>query len=190
VPAVAYADDDSDSDRDRHKPKVVHVCHTKHAPKLPWWWCPKPAEKPAEAPKPEVTITAPAGDPLIQVINNVGVSGSGPAAGQVTTAQGQPLPAAAAAAAPAGAPITAASTSRTGPCERRRVFRLTLHKGKARRARVLLNGRAISVTRGRRSTSVLLDLRGRANTAFTVRHTVVTKTGRLKTGTRRFRTCG
>lgn len=105
-------------------------------------------------------------------------------------------PAAAPAAPPAvvdaAAPVSAAAPSSSAPagrCEKRRTFRITLHKGRVRTARVTLNGRAIPITRGRRRTSVLLDMRGRRNQRFTVRHTVVTKKGRLKTGTRRFRTC-
>ena len=93
-------------------------------------------------------------------------------------------------AAPAAAPVSAAASSSAGKCEKRRVFRMTLHKGRARTASVKLNGRAIRVTKGKRKTSVLVNTRGRKNTNFTVRYTVVTKKGRLKTGTRRFRTCG
>lgn len=93
-------------------------------------------------------------------------------------------------AAPAAAPVSTVAASSSGACEKRGVFRITLHKGRVRTARVMLNGRAIPVTRGKRSTTVQLDMRGRKNKAFTMRHTVVTKSGRLKTGTRRFRTCG
>ena len=92
--------------------------------------------------------------------------------------------------APAPAPVSTVAASTSGPCESRGVFRITLHKGRVRTARVMLNGRAIPVTRTKKRTSVQLDMRGRKNKAFTMRHTVITKSGRLKTGTRRFRTCG
>jgi hypothetical protein len=93
--------------------------------------------------------------------------------------------------APAPAPVsTVAASTSAGPCEKRGVFRITLHNGRVKTARVMLNGRAIPVTRTKRRTSVQLDMRGRKNKNFTMRHTVVTKSGRLKTGTRRFRTCG
>ena len=114
-----------------------------------------------------------------------------PAANQSQQQAGAPVVVNVTVAAPvAAAPVSAQVNSSSGRCEARRTFRVTLYKGKARRARVVLNGRAISVTRTRKSTSVLLDMRGRKNQSFTLRHTVVTKTGRLKTGTRRFRTCG
>lgn len=102
-------------------------------------------------------------------------------------------PVAAAAPAPAAAPaapVVATANSLGGKCEKRKSFRITLHKGRVKTARVMLNGRAISVTRGKKKTSVLIDMRGRKNQNFVVRHTVVTKGGKLKTGTRRFRTCG
>ena len=92
--------------------------------------------------------------------------------------------------APAPAPVSTTAASTSGKCEKRGVFRVTLHKGRVRTARVMLNGRAIPVTRTKKRTSVQLDMRGRENKSFTMRHTVVTKSGRLKTGTRRFRTCG
>ena len=99
----------------------------------------------------------------------------------VTVAAPEPAPA---------APVSASASSQSGKCEKRKTFRVTLYKGRARSARVMLNGRAIPVTRGKKKTSVLLDMRGRKNQNFTVRHTVITKGGKLKTGTRRFRTCG
>ena len=63
---------------------------------------------------------------------------------------------------------------------------------KLRKARVLLNGRAIPVTKGskNRRWTALIDLRRRAKGTYSVRYTVVTKSGRIVTGTRRFRTCG
>jgi hypothetical protein len=94
----------------------------------------------------------------------------------------------------AGAPVTttAASTSPLPPCAGTRAFRLRLdRKGRVRTARVMLNGRAIPVTRGKRGkASVLIDLRGRIAGTYTVRTTVVTrKGGKLRTGTHRYRVC-
>jgi hypothetical protein len=59
-----------------------------------------------------------------------------------------------------------------------------------RKARVLLNGKAIAVSKGKKRTTALIDLRRRAKGTYTVRTFVVTKRGGLLTGTRRFRTCG
>ena len=111
---------------------------------------------------------------------------------QKAAAQAAPAPA------PAPAPVTVVAQSRAlPPCESRRHFRITLDRSRGRRlkvrkARVLLNGRAISVTKGnkRRRWTALIDLRRRAKGTYTVRYSVVTRSGRLVTGTRRFRTCG
>ena len=116
---------------------------------------------------------------------------------QAPTDQGPPLPPmvvnvnnVTVAAPEAAAPVSAAASSSSGKCEKRRVFRMTLHKGRAKTASVKLNGRAIRATKGKRKTSVRINTRGQKNKNFTVRFSVVTKKGRLKTGTRRFRTCG
>lgn len=105
----------------------------------------------------------------------------------------EPAPAATVAA-PAPAPaavVTVAASSKQLPCLSRRVFRVRLdRKGRVRTARVMLNGRAIPVTRGRNGrSSVLVDLRKRAAGTYSLRTTVVTKRGRIVTGTRRYRTC-
>jgi hypothetical protein len=95
-------------------------------------------------------------------------------------------------AAPAAAPAatTVASASAPRSCASRRHFRLRLdRKGRVRKARVMLNGRAIPVTRGRKRTSVLIDLRGRRAGTYVVRTTVVTRKGKLHTGTHRYRVC-
>ena len=95
----------------------------------------------------------------------------------------------------AAAPVVTTAASSAGPaapCVGRKAFRLRLDKrGRVRRARVLLNGRAIPVTRGKRGrASVLVDLRKRIAGTYTVRTTVVTRKGRLVTGTKRYRVCG
>lgn len=95
-------------------------------------------------------------------------------------------------AAPAPAPVaTTVANAAPRDCVGRRVFRLRLdRKGKVRRARVLLNGRAIPVSRGKRRTTVLIDLRRRVAGVYVVRTTVLTRRGRLVTGTHRYRVCG
>ena len=114
----------------------------------------------------------PQGDPAdeVTIVNNV-------------------LPAPVVVAAPAPATVVA-NSSRPANCVSRRVFRVRLdRKGRVKTARVLLNGRAIPVTRGKR-TSVLIDLRGRRAGTYTVRTSVVTRKGKLVTGTHRYRVCG
>jgi hypothetical protein len=104
-----------------------------------------------------------------------------------------PAPAAAPAA-PAAAPVVtvaASSTAPLPPCASRRSFRLRLdRKGRVRNARVMLNGKAIAVTRSKSGrASVLIDLRKRLKGTYTVRTTVVTKKGKIVTGTHRYRVC-
>ena len=180
LPTAAVAHD-KDKDHSKKWDKST-VCNYLEKHKKHWHavWCP-----PAPAPAPAAPAAdAPAAQQQADVIVNIVNQPTAPVIGD------QNVAAPAAPAAPA-ATISASSASQSGPCEKRRVFRIVLDRGgRARSARVLLNGRAISVTRGKKQTSVLLDMRGRANRSFTVRHTVVTKKGRLKTGTRRFRTCG
>ena len=90
----------------------------------------------------------------------------------------------------AAATTTVASASAPRSCSSRRAFRLRLdRKGRVRKARVMLNGRAIPVTRGRKRTTVLIDLRGRRAGTYVVRTTVVTRKGKLHTGTHRYRVC-
>jgi hypothetical protein len=111
-----------------------------------------------------------------------------------------PAPQAPAAVAPApvaavAAPVVtvaASSAAALPPCASRRSFRLRLdRKGRVRSARVMLNGKAIPVTRNKKSgrASVLIDLRKRLKGTYTVRTTVVTKKGKIVTGTHRYRVC-
>lgn len=77
------------------------------------------------------------------------------------------------------------------PCTSKRYFRITLGKRKnVKRARVLLNGRPVAVTRGKRKVTARIDLRHRVKGTYVVRTVVVTKRLRIKTGTRRYRVCG
>ena len=77
------------------------------------------------------------------------------------------------------------------PCTSKRYFRITLGKRKnVRRARVLLNGKPVAVTRGKRKVTARIDLRHRVKGTYVVRTVVVTKRLRIKTGTRRYRVCG
>jgi hypothetical protein len=59
-----------------------------------------------------------------------------------------------------------------------------------RRARVLLNGRTVTVAYGKRNVTARIDLRGRVKGTYVVRTIVVTKGLRIKTRTRRYRVCG
>ncbi len=117
--------------------------------------------------------------------------GADPAAAPAPALQAAPA-AVPAPAAPAAPVVTvAASGAPLQPCVSRRSFRLRLdRKGRVRTARVLLNGRAIAITRGKQGrASVLIDLRNRVAGTYTVRTTVVTRKGRLVTGTHRYRVC-
>jgi hypothetical protein len=77
------------------------------------------------------------------------------------------------------------------PCTSKRYFRITLGKRKnVKRARVLLNGKRVAVTRGKRKVTARIDLRHRVKGTYVVRTVVVTKKLRIKTGTRRYRVCG
>lgn len=76
-------------------------------------------------------------------------------------------------------------------CTSKRYFRVTLGKRKnVKRARVLLNGKRVSVKRGKRKVFARIDLRHRVKGTYVVRTVVVTKKLRIKTGTRRYRVCG
>ena len=119
-----------------------------------------------------------------------------PAAPQIVVNVTVPAPVVASPAAPAAVATTAASLAApvaapAGSCTARKAFRLRLdRKGRVRTARVKLNGRAIPVTRGKRGrASVLVDLRKRVAGTYTVRTTVVTRKGKLVTGTHRYRVC-
>ena len=101
----------------------------------------------------------------------------------------------AAAPAPTAAEGSASSQSPTvvvlPPCTGRRYFKITLGRTKnIRRARVLLNGRRVAVTRGKRKVTARIDLRHRVKRTYVVRTVVVFKNLRIKTGTRRYRVCG
>jgi hypothetical protein len=108
-----------------------------------------------------------------------------------------PAPATPEQAPPAPAPVegTASSQSPTvvvlPPCTSKRFIRIKLGKRKnVRAARVLLNGRAVAVTRGKRNLTARIDLRHRVKGTYVVRTVVVTKRMKIKTGTRRYRVCG
>ncbi len=97
----------------------------------------------------------------------------------------------------APAPVAAAAPSQTPqvivlpPCTSKRYFRITLGKRKnVLRARVLLNGKRVATTRGKRKVTAVIDLRRRVKGTYVVRTVVVTKRLRIKTGTRRYRVCG
>jgi len=94
-----------------------------------------------------------------------------------------------AAPAPAAAPtITLPSSQRV--CVSRRYFRIRLGRSKnVRSARVTLDGRRITIRRGRRYVTALIDLRRRVKGTYVVRITVRTKRGNRVRKTRRFRTC-
>jgi hypothetical protein len=99
--------------------------------------------------------------------------------------------------APAPAPASGSASSQSPlvvvlpPCTSKRYFRITLGKRKnVRQARVLLNGRPIPVTRGKRKVTARIDLRHRVKGTYVVRSVVVTKRLRIRTGTRRYRVCG
>ncbi len=95
-----------------------------------------------------------------------------------------------AAPAPAAGTTTIVRSAAPRACVSRRHFRLRLdRKGRVKTARVMLNGRAIAVTRGKKRTSVLIDLRGRRAGTYVVRTTVLTRKGKLHTGTHRYRVC-
>lgn len=98
---------------------------------------------------------------------------------------------------PAPAPVQGSAPSQSPqvvvlpPCTSKRYFRIKLGKRKnIRRARVLLNGRPVAITRGRRNVTARIDLRHRVKGTYVVRTVVVTKRLRIKTGTRRYRVCG
>ena len=176
LPAAAVAKKDGDKGKKDASPACADAKQSKHPHGGP------PGQTKKADQKPECADHTPNGGPG----GDGGAGGSAQPVVVNVTVAAPPAPAA-----PAAAPVSAAASSQSlGKCEKRKTFRITLYKGRARSARVMLNGRAIPVTRGKKKTSVLLDMRGRKNQNFTVRHTVVTKTGKLKTGTRRFRTCG
>ena len=90
-------------------------------------------------------------------------------------------------------PVTASAPSitPTAPCTSRRYFRITLGKRRAvRRARVLLNGRPVTVSYGKRKVTARIDLRRRVKGTYVVRTVVVSKRYGIRTGTRRYRVCG
>ena len=94
----------------------------------------------------------------------------------------------------AQAPSTAAPAPQTvvlPPCTSNRYFKIKLGKRKnIRRARVLLNGKTVSVSYGKRRVKARIDLRGRVKGTYMVTSIVVTKKNRIKTRTRTYRVCG
>ncbi len=76
-------------------------------------------------------------------------------------------------------------------CLSRRNFRIRIRKRKGRTyqyASVFVNGRRVQVIRGKRLTAPV-DLRGLPKGRFTVKIVVLTTTGEVIQGTRRYRTC-
>ena len=97
--------------------------------------------------------------------------------------------------APAPAPVQGGAASQAPvvlpPCTSKRYIKITLGKRKnVKRARVLLNGKRVAITRGKRNVTARIDLRHRVKGTYIVRTVVVTKRLRIKTGTRRYRVCG
>ena len=88
-------------------------------------------------------------------------------------------------------PTFVSGSANSAQCVSRRYLRLRLSKTYgAAKARVLLNGRGVSVKRTKRyGLSAVIDLRKRVKGTYSVRIAVVTKRGKIVTGTRRFRTC-
>ena len=88
-------------------------------------------------------------------------------------------------------PAFVSGSANSAQCVSRRYLRLRLSKTYgAAKARVLLNGRGVSVKRTKRyGLSAVIDLRKRVKGTYSVRIAVVTKRGKIVTGTRRFRTC-
>jgi hypothetical protein len=76
-------------------------------------------------------------------------------------------------------------------CVSRRAFRIRIRKRRGRSytsASVFLNGRQVAVRRGTRVTAPI-NLRGLPKGRYTVKIVVVTTSGEVITGTRRYRTC-
>ena len=91
----------------------------------------------------------------------------------------------------ASAPSLSPAPAALPACTSKRYFKITLGKRRAvRRARVLLNGRLVSVSYGKRNVTARIDLRHRVKGTYIVRTVVVSKKFRIKTGTRRYRVCG
>jgi len=99
--------------------------------------------------------------------------------------------------APAGVPSSAPSLTPTAPsstkvvhsCTSRRSVTIRLDRRyRVRAATVMVNGKVIRVRYGRHVTATI-SLRGRAAGTYTVRTAVLTKGGRVRTSTRRFKTC-
>jgi len=77
-------------------------------------------------------------------------------------------------------------------CLSRRAFTIRLRRPDGQRlraARVRVGGRPVRVVRRRGRLTARVDLRGRPRGTVTVRATVVTRSGRRATETRRYRTC-
>ena len=110
----------------------------------------------------------------------------------VTVVVQQPAPAPAAPAAPVTT-VAPSSTAKLPPCVKGKWFKVKLNRwGAVRRARVLLNGRPITVKiskKGRKAYAVV-DLRHRKAGTYIVRQSIVTRSGKLRTGTHRYRLCG
>ena len=76
-------------------------------------------------------------------------------------------------------------------CVSRRAFQIRIRRRRGREyasAQVFLNGRQVATRRGARVTAPI-NLRGLPKGRYTVRIVVVTTTGEVITGTRRYRTC-
>lgn len=90
----------------------------------------------------------------------------------------------------AATPPASAKSAAGRQCASRRVVTLRLERDyRVSTASVKLNGKTLAVRRTGRGLVAVVDLRGRGRGTYTVRTTVVTKGGRIRLGTRRFRTC-
>ena len=88
---------------------------------------------------------------------------------------------------PAGA--VAMTIPSKSACTSKRRITIRLRPYSIRSAKVTLNGKRVKVRgKGKRATAVI-DLRGKKAGTYVVRTTVVTKGGRIRMGTRRFKTC-
>ena len=92
---------------------------------------------------------------------------------------------------PAFGPNGAISIPSNKKCVSRRKFRIRIRKRKGvayETAIVFLNKKRVRVVKGKRMTAPI-DLRGLPKGRFTVQITVITTTGAIISGTRRYRTC-
>ena len=90
------------------------------------------------------------------------------------------------------APIVQQMTSTPRVCTSRRALGIRLDRGyRVRAASVMFNGKLVRIHYGHhgRNVNATINLRGMKTGTYTVRTVVVTKGGRIRVGTRRYRTC-